>query len=75
MGKLVIRLSYWIAILLTVLAIIARGVDALGGNFLRFVTSGSSIGYRTYLDGAMLLFLIEIGTAGYARLKSQSFGK
>ena len=76
MEKLVIRWSYWIGIALTVLALVARALNALAGPaVLAFTTRGSAVGYRTYLDGAVLIFLVEVGTAGYAWTKTQGPGR
>ena len=71
MGKHIIRLSYWLGAVFGVLALVARAFNALGFRFLAFTTRGSSIDYRTFLDGAIFLFVISIATANYVGLNSR----
>ena len=65
MGKQVVTLTYWLGILSAVLAVLTRGLDILGKNFLAFATKGNAIGYRTFLDGAVFFLVISIATANY----------
>jgi hypothetical protein len=71
MGKHIIRWSYWLGAVFAVLALVARAFNALGIHFLQYTTRGSSIGYRTFLDGAIFLFVISIATANYVGLNSR----
>jgi len=68
MAKQVIRWSYWLGAMFGVLAVVARAFNAVGINFLSYQTKGGSIGYRTFLDGAIFLFVISIATTNYAGL-------
>ena len=71
MGNHIVKLSYWLGALCAVLALVARATNMFGIRFLAFTTRGSSIDYRTYLDGAILLFVISIATANYFGLNSR----
>jgi len=71
MGKQIVKLSYWLGAVCGVLALVARAANALGIRFLAFTTRGNSIGYRTFLDGAIFLFVISIATANYFGLNSR----
>lgn len=76
MDTLIIRWSYWVAILLTGLALVARAANAVvGPTALTFGTRGNAVGYRTFLDGALVLFLLELGTAAYASVTSRGAGR
>jgi len=70
MGKHVIRWSYWLGAVLAVLAVVARGLNMLGLNTLAFTTRGNEVSYHTFVEGAILLFIISIATSSYARLNS-----
>jgi hypothetical protein len=67
----IIKWSYWLGALCAVLALLTRGLNVLGVNFLAFSTRGNPIGYRTFLDGAIFLLVISIATTSYARPHSQ----
>ncbi len=71
MGKQIVKWSYWLGAACAVLALVARASNALGIRFLAFTTRGSTIDYRTYLDGAILLFVISIATANCFGLNSR----
>jgi hypothetical protein len=71
MGNHIIKWSYWLGAVCAVLALVARGFNMLGKNILLFQTRGGSIGYRTFLDGAIFLFLISVATANYVALNSR----
>lgn len=71
MGKLIVKWTYWLGAVCGVLALVARAFNALGFRFLAFTTRGSSIDYRTFLDGAIFLFVISIATANFAGLTSR----
>ena len=71
MGKHIIRWTYWMGALFAVLALLARAFNVLGVNFLFFATRGNAISYRTFLDGAVFLFVLSIATANYVGLNSR----
>lgn len=72
MEKYIIKWSYWLVILSVVLAFLARAVNILGPDSLHFLTKGNPVGYHSFLDGAVLLFLTAIATASYSSFHSQS---
>jgi len=73
MAKQIINWSYWLGAVCAVLALLARAFNALGVRFfLSFSTRGNPIDYRTFLDGAILLFVICIATANYGRVNSRA---
>jgi hypothetical protein len=71
MGKQIIRWSYWLGAVFAVLALLARALNVLGMNFLFFSTRGNAISYRTFLDGALFLFVLSIATTNYVGLNSR----
>ena len=72
MEKQIVTWSYWLGMVCAVLAILARLFNAAGSNFLDFLTRGNPVGYRSFLDGAVLLFLIAIASATYSLQKNRS---
>jgi hypothetical protein len=73
MAKQIINWSYWLGAVCAILALLARAFNALGVRFfLSFSTRGNPIDYRTFLDGAILLFVICIATANYGRVNSRA---
>ncbi len=71
MGKHIIRWTYWLGAVFAVLALLARAFNVLGVNLLFFATKGNAISYRTFLDGAVFLFVLSIATANYVGLNSR----
>jgi hypothetical protein len=72
MEKHIIRYSYWLGVLSVLLALLMRVFNILGLWSLAVIsTRGASIGYRTFLNGAVLFFLTAIATASYVWFKSQ----
>ena len=71
MGKQVITWSYVLGAVFAVLALVAKALNAVGVNVLNFETRGNHIGYRSFLDGALLLLVISISTAAYNSQKSR----
>jgi|HubBroStandDraft_1064217.scaffolds.fasta_scaffold64013_1 hypothetical protein len=65
MIKLLIRVSYWLGVACVVLAVLSKGLNALGIEFAQFTTRGNEIGYRSFLLGAFLFFLMAIATASF----------
>jgi hypothetical protein len=72
MAKQIIRWSYWLGAVCAVLALLARAFNVLGMNLLSFSTRGNAIGYTTFLNGAIFLFVISIATANYVGLSSRA---
>ena len=64
MEKQVIRWSYLLGVICVVLAVLFRAANAMGwmGDIH---TAGSSIGYMSFLKGAVLFLLTSIATSGY----------
>jgi hypothetical protein len=70
--KHIITWSYWLGMVSAVLAVLARLLNAAGSSSLNFLTKGNPVGYRSLLDGAVLLFLIANASASYSSQKSRS---
>ena len=70
MKKHIIKWSYRLGFACAVLALVTRGLNALGLSIAEVSTRGSSISYRTFLDGALLFFVTAIATANYVWFKS-----
>jgi hypothetical protein len=64
MERLVGEYSYWVGLVCVAIAVIMRGLDALG-------MSGVAAWYMTFFKGGALLLLVTMATASYTRLKSQ----
>jgi len=67
LDKQICKVSYWIGLLCTVIAIITRGL-AMAGVMAGPLAGGGAVGrnplsYRSFLDGAMLFFLMSIASA------------
>ena len=71
MGKFVATGSFWLGAVLVALALLTRGLNILGLDFLGFQTKGASLGYHTYMDAAILFLVISIAATNYARLESR----
>ena len=67
MDKQICKVSYWIGLLCTVIAIIARGLAMIGvmaGHLAGSSAAGRvPLSYKSFLDGAMLFFLMSIASA------------
>jgi hypothetical protein len=72
MERLIIKGSYWLGNVCAALALIARGLDALGINTLNFSTKGSEIGYHTFMDATFFFYLISIALTTYLGFRTQS---
>ena len=70
MQKLILMSTYWLGVLCLALALLARAVNILGPDSLHFITKGNSVGYHSFLDGAVLFFLAAIASATYSSSKS-----
>lgn len=69
MEKHIIQWGYWLGVVCVVLAVVTRGLNVLG--VVNLLTGrGNPIGYRSFLDGALLFFLAAIATSAYAWFKT-----
>lgn len=66
MEKVIAKASYWLGVICVMLAFLARALNVLGSDALHFMGKGNSVGYRSFLDGALLLFIITIATGAYS---------
>ena len=71
MGKHVGIGSYWLGSICAVLALVARGLDVFGMNFIDFETKGGGFGYHTLMDGTLFFYAISIATMVYAGFNAQ----
>ena len=58
------RYCYWLGVACAVIALLLRAANALGlmGDF---GTRGASVGYMSFLKGAVLFLLVAIATANH----------
>jgi hypothetical protein len=66
--------AYWIGVVSTALALIMRGLAVLGSfKFITPTTAGGTvpISYRTFLEGAVLFFVMSIASAVIAWAKER----
>ena len=73
MEKQLATAAYWIGVLSTLIAIITRGLALLGiFVFSPTVVAGKNpISYRTFLEGAILFFVMAIASALIAWAKER----
>ena len=68
-------LAYWIGIISTVIAVIMRGLAALGIAAFPYVTNPTGgkipLSYRTFLEGGILFFTMAIASMVIAWVKGQ----
>ncbi len=72
MEKQIMRWSYWLGVACVVLAVVTRILNTLGLSTVLLQTRGNAISYRTFVDGASLLLITAIATAGFAWFKQQN---
>jgi uncharacterized membrane protein len=65
MEKRIAAISYWLGLLSLVLALITRLLNIFGVSLYQFSTEGNPVGFRSFLNAAILLFLTTIATACY----------
>jgi hypothetical protein len=70
MEKLIARWSYWLGIASFAIAILWRGLNALGFWRPLSTAPGTSLWYMSFYKGALLFFLTTVATAGYAWVDS-----
>jgi len=66
--------SYWLGVVCSVVAVVARICDALGIVFVRILTKGNSIDFRSFLDAGLLFLFIAIASANYEWLQARQRG-
>jgi hypothetical protein len=72
MEKQLCTVAYWIGVISTVLALITRLLTVVGVFVLPAATSGKiPISYRSFLDGAMLFFVMAIASSVAIWVKQQ----
>jgi len=72
MEKQLCSAAYWIGIISSVLAVIGRGLAALGIFVSTAVPGKTPISYRSFLDGAMLFFVMAIASSVTMWAKGQN---
>ena len=72
MEKKLCTVAYWIGIISTVLALITRLLAVIGVFVFPAPTSGRiAISYKSFLDGAMLFFVMAIASSVAMWVKQQ----
>lgn len=74
MEKRLGMVAFWIGIVCTVLALISRGLELIGVLMFPLVASSSGrvqLSPKSFLDGAMLFFLMAIACSTNAWAKMQ----
>jgi hypothetical protein len=72
MEKQLGTVAYWIGVVSTVVAIITRLLTAIGVFVFPAATGGKiPISYRSFLDGAMLFFVMAIASSVAMWVKQQ----
>ena len=76
MEKQLATAAYWIGVVSTVLALIARGLAAIGVWGVPLSGGGihpgtTPLSYKSFLDGAMLFFVMAIASSVIAWAKAQ----
>jgi hypothetical protein len=72
MEKQLSSAAYWIGIISTVIALITRGLATIGVSVFPWPAPGKTpITYRTFLEGAILFFIMAIASSVTMWSKSQ----
>jgi hypothetical protein len=72
MEKQLGTVAYWIGVISTVVALVTRLLTAIGVFVFPLPTSGKiPISYRSFLDGAILFFLMAIASSAAMWVKQQ----
>jgi hypothetical protein len=74
MVKHIAVVSYWLGVVCSVIAVVARICNALGIVFLHILTKGNSIDIRSFLDAGLLFLFIAIASANFEWLQSRQRG-
>ncbi len=72
MEREIARWSYWLGVVCGVLAMLWRGLIALGLPLTGITTLGNYVAPMTLYKGAVLFLLAGIATANYTWLKRQT---
>ena len=71
MEKQLATSAYWIAVVSTVLALITRALAAFGLLVSPATAGKIPISYRSFLDGAILFFIMAIASSVIVWVKTQ----
>ena len=74
MVKYIAVASYWLGVVCSVVAVVARICDAMGIVFVHILTRGNNIDFRSFLDAGLLFLFIAIASANYEWLQSRQRG-
>jgi len=71
MEKQIVKGSYWLGLLSSLIALGLRSLNAFGILTPGVVKQGQTIWYMSFYKGALLFFLIAIATASYAWVRGE----
>jgi hypothetical protein len=74
MVKYIAVASYWLGVVCSVIAVVARICDAMGIAFVHILTKGNNIDFRSFLDAGLLFLFIAIASANYEGFNSRQRG-
>ena len=66
MEKHILNWSYWLGLTSGVIALVFRGLNAVGLLLSQVVKQGQTIWYMSFFKGALLFLLIAVATANYS---------
>ena len=72
MIKNVIKWSYWLGVVCSVIAVLTRVCGLVGLNLSAFPQIGSAVVYQRFVDRAFFFFIISIATETYMRTRKVS---
>ena len=71
MEKQIVKGSYWLGLLSSLIALGMRSLNAFGILTPTVVKQGQTLWYMSFYKGALLFFLIAIATASYASVRGE----
>ncbi len=74
MVKYIAVASYWLGVVCSLVAVVARISSAMGFDFLRIFTKGNPIDIRSFLDAGFLFLFIAIASTNYEWMQSRQRG-
>jgi hypothetical protein len=74
MVKYIAVSSYWLGVVCSLVAVVARLCDAMGIAFVHILTRGNNIDFRSFLDAGLLFLFIAIASANYEWFQSRQRG-
>jgi hypothetical protein len=74
MVKYIAVVSYWLGVVCSLVAVVARICNAMGFAFLRIFTKGNPIDVRSFLDAGLLFLFVAIASANYEWMQSRQRG-